>query len=149
MFWLWLNGACTTSSDFFFLLLFLLELSPTLPPPWIVWEPLKSWERTKLGQLIPTGQKHIPYHMMLCPTIKSKGKEEEGVSLWLLFVFPSKNYTCWDPTFQEMAGHLPDNEKQGINSSFCFTFRFASLVKLAVSQPMSSSSLLPFQFSPL
>ena len=28
-----------------------------------------SWEGTQLGQLTPTGQSHIPYHMASCPVV--------------------------------------------------------------------------------
>jgi len=51
---------------------------------------------TQPGQLAPADQRDIPDHMMSCSAIKSWGnkkkREDEGVFVVILFVFPNNHY---------------------------------------------------------
>ena len=49
-----------------------------MPSQQEVWRGTRSWEGTQLGQLTPTDQRDIPYHMTSCSAIKAGGKKEEG-----------------------------------------------------------------------
>ena len=39
----------------------------------------RSWDGTQTGQLTPTDQRDIPYHMTLCSAYKARGKRRKGV----------------------------------------------------------------------
>ena len=111
MFLLLLSSAYTESR------LFLL-LTP--PHKWVGWGCTRSWEGTQLGQLTPTDQRAIPYHMTSCSAYKAGEEEGRGTFGVMVFVFPSHCYTWWSPAFLEMAEHLPAHGKEWMNSLFCF-----------------------------
>ena len=64
-----LSSAYTESRPF-------LLLTP--PCQRVGWGCTRSWEGTQPGQLTPTDQTDIPYHMASCSAIKSWGKKKEG-----------------------------------------------------------------------
>ena len=63
-----LSSACTASRPFF--------LTP--PHQRVGWGCTRSWEGTQLGQLTPTDQKDVPYHMMSHSAIKTGGRTKKG-----------------------------------------------------------------------
>ena len=85
------------------------------------WGCTRNWEGTQSGQLSPTDQRDIPYHMTSCSAYKAGGKRRNGGTFrGMVFVFPSNGYAWWSPAFLEMAEHLPAHGKEQINSLFCF-----------------------------
>lgn len=58
---------------------------------------------------------------MSCSACKVEWGERTGRT-WrvVMFVFSSKCYTWWTPTFLGMAGHLPAHGEQWVISLFCF-----------------------------
>ena len=52
-----------------------LSLFPALSHQQVHWGCPRSWEGTQLGQLTPTDQRDIPYHMTSCSAIKVTRKE--------------------------------------------------------------------------
>lgn len=70
--------------------------------------------------------------------LKERGKKwRKWVEAFMMvFVFPCNGYMCWSPAFQEVAGCLPADGRQWINSLFCLTchvhFTFALLNKLSL-----------------
>lgn len=92
--WLLLSSACTMSRHL---------LSLTLTPQEKAGVG-KIWERTQTGQLIPTNQSSISYHMVLCTAVKTHGKEKKGEKFMVkTFVLPS-NYIMSAEAFLEMGG---------------------------------------------
>jgi len=77
MFELLLSSAYTESR------LFLLLTSPHQR---VGWGCTRNWEATQLGQLTPTDQRDVPYHMMSCSAYKAPALYEEegrgGVHNW-------------------------------------------------------------------
>jgi len=72
----------------------------------------RSWEGTQLGQLTPTDQKDIPYHMTSCSSCKAgRRRRKEGTFGVMMFVFPSNCYAWWGPAFLGVAECLPANGK--------------------------------------
>ena len=84
VFWLLLSSAYTESRPF-------LLLTP--PHQRVGWGGTRSWKGTQLGQLTPTDQRAIPYHMVSCLAYKAEGtrRKEETFRL-MAFVFPSNHY---------------------------------------------------------
>ena len=59
------------------------EPRPLLPltPPASSWGCTRSWEGTQLGQLTPTDQRDIPYHMTSWSAYKAGGRRRKEVYL--------------------------------------------------------------------
>lgn len=76
----------------------------------------RGWARgVSQGQQIPTDHRDIPNHLTWCSGTKSGGKEEEvggrRTSVIMAFAFPNDHYTCRDPAFQDVIGHLTADGK--------------------------------------
>lgn len=69
MFWLLLNSACTVSRP---------SLFPILWPQRVGWGWARSWERTQPWQLTWSGERDVPYHMVVCSATKLKVEGKEG-----------------------------------------------------------------------
>lgn len=114
----------------------------------VVWGYTRSWERTQLGQLTPTGQSNISYHMTMCSAYKA-GEEGRGACLeWCYFVFPINHIIGWTAVL-EMAKHLPANGKEWMNS--LFTFACAHDLCFTCETVITSTQkfcLVPFWFYP-
>ena len=81
MFSLWLSSAYTESRPF-------LPLTP--PHQRVGSGSTRSWERTQLGQLTPTDQRDIPYHMTSCSVYKLQGAGRGAViAAWELAGYQS------------------------------------------------------------
>jgi len=52
-----------------------LFLTPSHQQAGLGWA--RTWERTRLGQLIPNSQKGIPYYMMSCSAIETGGRKRK------------------------------------------------------------------------
>jgi len=69
---------------------------------------VRGWEGTQPGQLTPTDQRDIPYHITSRSAIKAGGKKEERRTFMIVaFVLPNNHYACSGPAFQEASGHQP------------------------------------------
>ena len=66
----------------------LLLLIPPHQP--VGWGCTRSWEGTQLGQLTPTDQRDIPYHITSFSAYKAGKRGTFGA---MAFVFPSHRYT--------------------------------------------------------
>jgi len=65
-----LSSAYTQSRPF-------LLLAP--PPQRVDWECTSDWEGTQAGQLIPTDQKDVLYHMTSCTATNLGGRRKGGL----------------------------------------------------------------------
>lgn len=109
------------------------------------WVYMRSWEVTQPGQMIPTDQRDILYHMTLCSAMKALGKNEEmGTSRVMMLVFPSNHHTWGSPTFLEVVKHLLTDGNYFIFFFFCLCAQL--LLCLYLNRQVFS--LLPSQFSP-
>lgn len=67
-----------------------------------------GWEKTQAGQVTPTVQRDVIYHIMSLSAIKTGGKEEEWeIFRVMLFVFPHSYHVCWGPALQEVIEKCP------------------------------------------
>lgn len=90
------------------------------------WSWARIWEGTEAGQLPPTDQRDILYHVMLCSARKGREKEEEGVIfVVIVLVLGSSCCMCWGLVSQGVDGHLPDDGEEWINSYFCFVSMYS------------------------
>ena len=57
------------------------------------WGCTRSWEGTQLGQLTPTDQRDIPYHMTSCSAYKAGGRRHTHTHTFrvMVFVFPGNH----------------------------------------------------------
>ena len=139
MFLLLLSSAYTQSRS-------CLLLTP--PHQWVGWGCTRSWEGTQPGQLTPTDQRDIPYHMTSCSAYKARGRRRKwGMFGVMVFVFTGNHYTWWSPAFLEVAEHLPADGKRRMNSLLCLCVQLLLYLNCLYLN-LWVFSLLLFQFSP-
>jgi len=76
-----------------------------------------------MGQLTPTDQRDIPYHVTPCSAIKEGRKKEDGEDVRSdVLCLPKQPLHVMGPAFLEMAKHLPADGKERTNYLFCFAY---------------------------
>lgn len=107
------------------------------------WGQGRGWEGTRQ----PWPKRYSTLQDLTFSNMSSK--EAEGrMFVMMAFVFSSNHYTCWEPAFQEKAGHMPANGKGRMSALFhAWEQLFFHLLNHLYLDP-KVFSLLPSWFSP-